>query len=58
MNDQTLMIKGLISEQPQEVQAVINEAYAQLKATVEAAEEAHEGAGNIALALLGTERSE
>ena len=58
MNPEILMIKGLISEQPEEVRAVIEEAYAQLKATVEAAEEAHEGAGNIALALLGTERSE
>lgn len=58
MNAQILMIKGLISEEPEEVQAVIKEAYAQLKATVEAAEEAHPGAGAIALALLGTERAE
>ena len=58
MNATLLIIKGLISEQPQEGQAVINEAYAQLKATVEAAEEAHEGAGRFALVLLGTEMSE
>lgn len=58
MNAQILMIKGLISEEPEEVQAVIKEAYAQLKATVEAAEETHPGAGSIALALLGTEMAE
>lgn len=57
MNSEILMIKGLISEQPEEVRAVIEEAYAQLKAAVEAAEEARPGAGLIALALLSTEKS-
>ena len=58
MKAEILMIKGLISEQPQEVQTAINDAYAQLKLTVETAEKAHEGAGRIALALLGMEMSE
>lgn len=58
MKAEILMIKGLISEQPQEVQTVINDTYAQLKLAVETADEAHEGAGKLALALLGTEMSE
>ena len=45
MKAEILMIKGLISEQQQEVQAAINDAYAQLKLTVETAEKAHDGAG-------------
>ena len=58
MKAEILMIKGLISEQPQEVQTAINDAYAQLKLTVETAEKEHEGAGRIALSLLGMEMSE
>ena len=58
MNAALLVIKGLISEQPEEVQALIKETHATLKAAVEAAEAQHPGAGGIALALLGSERAE
>lgn len=58
MNGVTLLIKGLISEQPEEVQTVIKATYELLKSAVETAEATHAGAGLIALSLLGAEKQE
>ena len=58
MNAETLMIKGVISEESEETQALIKATYKLLKDAVEAAEAQHLGAGVIALALLGAEKSE
>ena len=58
MSAETLMIKGVISEESEETQALIKATYKLLKDAVEAAEAQHPGAGVIALALLGTEKSE
>ena len=53
MSAETLMIKGVISEESEETQALIKATYKLLKDAVEAAEAQHPGAGVIALALLG-----
>ena len=58
MSAETLMIKGVISEGSEEAQALIKATYKLLKDAVEAAEAQHPGAGLIALALLGAEKSE
>ena len=58
MSAETLMIKGVISEESEEAQALIKATYKLLKDEVEAAEAQHPGAGVIALALLGAEKSE
>ena len=61
MSAETLMIKGVISEESEEseeTQALIKATYKLLKDAVEAAEAQHPGAGLIALALLGAEKSE
>ena len=58
MSAETLMIKGVISEESEETQALIKATYKLLKYAVEAAEAQHPGAGVIALALLGAEKSE
>ena len=58
MNAETLIIKGVISEESEETQALIKATYKLLKDAVEAAEAQHPGAGVIALALLGAEKSE
>ena len=58
MSAETLMIKGVISEESEEAQALIKATYKLLKDAVEAAETQHPGAGPIALALLGAEKSE
>ena len=58
MNAETLIIKGVISEESEEAQALIKATYKLLKDAVEAAEAQHPGAGAIALALLGAEKSE
>ena len=58
MSAETLMIKGVISEESEETQALIKATYKLLKDAVEAAEAQHPGAGDIALALLGAEKSE
>ena len=58
MSAETLMIKGVISEESEETQALIKATYKLLKDAVEAAEAQHPGAGLIALAPLGAEKSE
>ena len=58
MSAETLMIKGVISEESEEAQALIKDTYKLLKDAVEAAEAQHPGANVIALALLGAEKSE
>ena len=58
MSAETLMVKGVISEESEEAQALIKATYKLLKDAVEAAEAQHPGAGLIALALLGAEKSE
>ncbi len=58
MSAETLMIKGVISEESEETQALIKATYKLLNDAVEAAEAQHPGAGVIALALLGAEKSE
>ena len=58
MSAETLMINGVISEESEETQALIKATYKLLKDAVEAAEAQHPGAGVIALALLGAEKSE
>lgn len=58
MSAEALMIKGVISEESEETQALIKATYKLLKDAVEAAEAQHPGAGVIALALLGAEKSE
>ena len=58
MSAETLMIKGVISVESEETQALIKATYKLLKDAVEAAEAQHPGAGVIALALLGAEKSE
>ena len=58
MSAETLMIKGVISEESEETQALIKATYKLLKDAVEAAEAQHPGAGVIALALLRAEKSE
>ena len=58
MSAETLMIKGVISEESEETQALIKATYKLLKDAVEAAEAQRPSAGVIALALLGAEKSE
>ena len=58
MSAETLIIKGVISEESEEAQALIKATYKLLKDAVEAAEAQHPGAGVIAWALLGAEKSE
>ena len=58
MNAALLMIKGLISDLPQEERELVEVTHAALKALVDEADKTSEGAGRLALALLGTEMAE
>ena len=53
-----LLIKGLISGLPQEERELVEVTHAALKALVDEADKTSEGAGRLALALLGTEMAE
>lgn len=58
MNALALIIKGAVTELPEEDQAHIKAAYNQLKSIVDRAELDGLGCGIVALALLAAERTE